>query len=58
MGAELAAAAPPDVPRDRRQPRARQYLARDEVTRPDGFVVEAPTAGGHNAPPRGKLRAR
>ena len=31
-----------------------QYLARDEVTRPDGFVVEAPTAGGHNAPPRGK----
>ncbi|MDH3292763.1 MAG: nitronate monooxygenase [Acidimicrobiia bacterium] len=21
---------------------------------PDGFVVEAPTAGGHNAPPRGK----
>jgi NAD(P)H-dependent flavin oxidoreductase YrpB (nitropropane dioxygenase family) len=32
-----------------------QYLARDEVTRPDGFVIEAPTAGGHNAPPRGKL---
>ncbi|MCP4087063.1 MAG: nitronate monooxygenase [Actinomycetia bacterium] len=22
----------------------------------DGFIVEAPTAGGHNAPPRGKLR--
>ena len=21
---------------------------------PDGFIVEAPTAGGHNAPPRGK----
>ena len=32
-----------------------QYLARDEQTRPDGFVIEAPTAGGHNAPPRGKL---
>jgi NAD(P)H-dependent flavin oxidoreductase YrpB (nitropropane dioxygenase family) len=31
------------------------YLARDVVTRPDGFVVEAPTAGGHNAPPRGTL---
>jgi NAD(P)H-dependent flavin oxidoreductase YrpB (nitropropane dioxygenase family) len=31
------------------------YLARDETTRPDGFVVEAPSAGGHNAPPRGKL---
>lgn len=32
-----------------------QYLARDPATRPDGFVVEAPTAGGHNAPPRGTL---
>ena len=31
------------------------YLARSEVTKPDGFIVEAPTAGGHNAPPRGKL---
>lgn len=31
------------------------YLARDEVTRPDGFVVEGPVAGGHNAPPRGRL---
>jgi NAD(P)H-dependent flavin oxidoreductase YrpB (nitropropane dioxygenase family) len=29
-----------------------QYLARDEATRPDGFVVELPDAGGHNAPPR------
>jgi NAD(P)H-dependent flavin oxidoreductase YrpB (nitropropane dioxygenase family) len=28
------------------------YLARSEETRPDGFVVEGPTAGGHNAPPR------
>jgi NAD(P)H-dependent flavin oxidoreductase YrpB (nitropropane dioxygenase family) len=32
------------------------YLARSEQTRPDGYVVEAPTAGGHNAPPRGKLQ--
>jgi len=24
--------------------------------RVDGFVVESPTAGGHNAPPRGKLQ--
>jgi NAD(P)H-dependent flavin oxidoreductase YrpB (nitropropane dioxygenase family) len=31
------------------------YLARDAATRPDGFVIEAPAAGGHNAPPRGKL---
>jgi NAD(P)H-dependent flavin oxidoreductase YrpB (nitropropane dioxygenase family) len=29
------------------------YLARDERTSPDGFVVEGPVAGGHNAPPRG-----
>ncbi len=28
------------------------YLARDDATKPDGFVVEGPTAGGHNAPPR------
>jgi NAD(P)H-dependent flavin oxidoreductase YrpB (nitropropane dioxygenase family) len=28
------------------------FLARDEEVRPDGFVVEAPPAGGHNAPPR------
>jgi NAD(P)H-dependent flavin oxidoreductase YrpB (nitropropane dioxygenase family) len=31
------------------------YLARDAGIRPDGFVVEGPTAGGHNAPPRGRL---
>ena len=30
-------------------------LARDEVTRPDGFVIEGHRAGGHNAPPRGRL---
>ncbi|MGP8066336.1 MAG: nitronate monooxygenase, partial [Acidimicrobiales bacterium] len=32
------------------------YLARDDETRPDGFVVEGEIAGGHNAPPRGALR--
>lgn len=31
------------------------YLVRDDVTRPDGFVIEGPVAGGHNAPPRGRL---
>lgn len=31
------------------------YLARDDETRPDGFVIEGPTAGGHNAPPRGRM---
>jgi NAD(P)H-dependent flavin oxidoreductase YrpB (nitropropane dioxygenase family) len=31
------------------------YLARDEATRPDGFVLEGPVAGGHSARPRGRL---
>lgn len=32
------------------------YLARDEATTPDGFVIETHGAGGHSAPPRGALR--
>lgn len=28
------------------------YLDRDPALRPDGYVVEASSAGGHNAPPR------
>ncbi len=31
-------------------------LARRVESRVDGFIVEAPTAGGHNAPPRVKAR--
>jgi NAD(P)H-dependent flavin oxidoreductase YrpB (nitropropane dioxygenase family) len=31
-------------------------LARKSNGRVDGFVVEGPTAGGHNAPPRGALQ--
>jgi NAD(P)H-dependent flavin oxidoreductase YrpB (nitropropane dioxygenase family) len=31
-------------------------LARKSTGRVDGFVVEGPTAGGHNAPPRGEMR--
>jgi NAD(P)H-dependent flavin oxidoreductase YrpB (nitropropane dioxygenase family) len=31
------------------------YLAREDGTRPDGFVIEGPLPGGHNAPPRGRL---
>lgn len=31
-------------------------LARKANGRVDGFVVEAPTAGGHNAPPRGEMK--
>jgi nitronate monooxygenase len=30
-------------------------LARKATGRVDGFVIEGPTAGGHNAPPRGEL---
>ena len=33
-----------------------QSLARKSTGKVDGFVVEGPTAGGHNAPPRGALR--
>lgn len=32
------------------------YLYRDPEIRPDGFVVERPPAGGHSAPPRGKMQ--
>jgi NAD(P)H-dependent flavin oxidoreductase YrpB (nitropropane dioxygenase family) len=31
-------------------------LATDPATRPDGFIIEGPSAGGHNAPPRGPRR--
>ena len=31
------------------------FLNRTEQIRPDGFVVEGPLAGGHSAPPRGKM---
>jgi len=32
------------------------HLSRDPATRPDGFVLETPVAGGHSAPPRGRMR--
>ncbi|MCH7921863.1 MAG: nitronate monooxygenase [Nitrospinae bacterium] len=32
-----------------------QFLAKKATGKVDGFVIEGPTAGGHNAPPRGKL---
>ncbi|WP_420176280.1 nitronate monooxygenase [Luteococcus sp. OSA5] len=31
------------------------FLNRDERIKPFGFVVEGPVAGGHSAPPRGKM---
>jgi nitronate monooxygenase len=33
-----------------------QMLIRKSTGRVDGFIVEGPTAGGHNAPPRGQVR--
>lgn len=33
-----------------------EELARDPATCPDGFIIEGPSAGGHNAPPRGPWR--
>ena len=33
-----------------------QYLNRSAATRPDGFVLEGPVAGGHSAPPRGRMQ--
>ncbi len=30
------------------------HLVRNPATRPDGFVIESPRAGGHNAPARGR----
>ncbi|HSW30195.1 MAG TPA: hypothetical protein VLH75_11990 [Longimicrobiales bacterium] len=33
-----------------------EALAGNPVTRPEGFVVESPVAGGHNAPPRNRLK--
>ena len=32
------------------------YLARTPASTPDGFVLETAGAGGHSAPPRGRLR--
>jgi nitronate monooxygenase len=33
-----------------------QTLAKKSTGHVDGFIVEGPTAGGHNAPPRGELQ--
>lgn len=54
-------APPPDLARPRFLPIVASdslatMLARKANGRVDGFVIEGPTAGGHNAPPRGALR--
>lgn len=33
-----------------------KMLSKNATGKVDGFIVEGPTAGGHNAPPRGKLQ--
>ncbi len=33
-----------------------QVMAKKASGKVDGFIIEGPTAGGHNAPPRGKLQ--
>ncbi|MDY7104962.1 MAG: nitronate monooxygenase [Actinomycetota bacterium] len=59
--AELFGRAAPRLPRPRflaivSSVMLATYLTKSEATTPDGFVVEAHDAGGHNAPPRGRLR--
>ncbi len=57
---ELLEGTPPTLPRPKFLPIVSSNvlaitLARKASGRVDGFVVEGPTAGGHNAPPRGVL---
>jgi len=52
---------PPRLPRPRFLPIIASNLLATMLTRKangrvDGFVIEGPTAGGHNAPPRGEAR--
>lgn len=52
---------PPELPRPRflaiiASNTLASFLTKDPATAPDGFVVEGPCAGGHNAPPRGRLQ--
>jgi NAD(P)H-dependent flavin oxidoreductase YrpB (nitropropane dioxygenase family) len=58
--ASLAGGTPPDLARPRflaivSSAVLAAYLARNPATMPDGYVLEGPGAGGHSAPPRGKL---
>jgi len=53
---------PPDIDRPRFLPIVASnslatMMAKKANGRVDGFVVEGPTAGGHNAPPRGERRS-
>ncbi|SOC55337.1 2-nitropropane dioxygenase [Ornithinimicrobium cerasi] len=56
LGAELPPLVKPDFLAIISVDQLATYLHRDPDIRPDGFVVERPPAGGHSAPPRGKLQ--
>ena len=56
MGADLPPLTRPDFLAIVSLDQLASYLHRDPEIRPDGFVVERPPAGGHSAPPRGKMQ--
>jgi NAD(P)H-dependent flavin oxidoreductase YrpB (nitropropane dioxygenase family) len=56
LGAELPTLARPDFLAIVSVDQLASYLYRDPDIRPDGFVVERPPAGGHSAPPRGRMQ--
>ena len=56
LGADLPALTRPDFLAIVSLDQLASYLFRDPEIRPDGFVVERPPAGGHSAPPRGRMQ--
>jgi NAD(P)H-dependent flavin oxidoreductase YrpB (nitropropane dioxygenase family) len=56
IGASTAPLASPQVLAIVASVELAQALAADPRTRPEGFILEGPAAGGHNAPPRGPRR--
>ena len=56
LGSDLPTLARPDFLAIVSLDQLASYLHRDPEIRPDGFVVERPEAGGHSAPPRGRMQ--
>ena len=56
LGADLPPLVKPDFLAIVSLDQLASYLHRDPDIRPEGFVVERPPAGGHSAPPRGKMQ--
>lgn len=56
LGADLPSLTRPDFLAIVSVDQLASYLFRDPEIRPDGFVVERPPAGGHSAPPRGRMQ--